>query len=148
MALAVWQATRQPPSTTTPASPSAVHTAEGGPAAGRDVTITGAQGPTAGRDARTVTGAAGPTAGGDVHITTITTTGPVAPTAPPGPVVAAGPISNLPPRNLAFTGRDELLERLHQQLTAPTAVAAVAVTALADDATSSAVSGNVCPIGE
>jgi hypothetical protein len=57
-------------------------------------------------------------------------------------------ISNLPPRNLAFTGRDELLERLHQQLTAPTAVAAVAVTALADDATSSAVSGNVCPIGE
>jgi hypothetical protein len=133
VALAVWQATRQAPRTT-PAT--TVHAADSGPAAGRDVTISGAQGPTAGRDARTVTGGAGLTAGGDVHITTITTTGPLtAPTAPSGAIAAAGPISNLLPRNLAFTGRTELLDRLHEQLTAPTAAAAVAVIALADDST-------------
>jgi hypothetical protein len=131
VALAAWQVTRQAPSTT-PSPPTTVHAADSGPAAGRDVAISGAQGPTAGRDAQIVTGGAGPTAGGDVHITTITTTGPVtAPTASLGAVVAAGPISNLPPRNLAFTGREELLDRLHQQLTMPTA--AVAVTALADE---------------
>jgi hypothetical protein len=131
VALAVWQATRQAP-TTTPAPPTTVHAADSGPAAGRDVTISGAQGPTAGRDARAVIGGAGPTAGGDIHITTITTTSPIStPAVVPAPAAAGGPISNLPPRNLAFTGRDELLDRLHQQLTTPTA--AVAVTALADD---------------
>jgi len=125
VALTVWQVVRQPTTTTTttPAPPTAVHAADSGVAGGDDVTITGAQGPTAGRDARTVTGGAGPTAGGDLHITT---TGPVS-----APAVAAGLIANLPPRNLAFTGREELLDRLHQQLTTPTA--AVAVTALADD---------------
>jgi hypothetical protein len=133
-ALTVWHAARQPPSTTTPASPTAVHAADSGPAAGHDVTITGAYGPTAGQDAQAVIGGAGPTAGGDVHITTITATGPVStPAVAAGPVAAAGPISNLPPRNLAFTGRDELLDRLHQQLTTPTAAAAAAVTALADE---------------
>jgi tetratricopeptide (TPR) repeat protein len=40
-------------------------------------------------------------------------------------------IANLPPRNLAFTGRAELLDRLDQQLT--TSVAAVALTALVAD---------------
>jgi hypothetical protein len=132
VALAVWQALRQPPSST-PDPPTTVHAAKGGSAAGRDVTISGAEGPTAGRDARTVTGGLGPTAGRDVHITTITTTGPVtAPTVPPGSVIAAELVVKLPPRNLAFTGRDELLDRLHQQLTTPTA--ATAVIALANDA--------------
>ena len=134
MALTVWQATRQTPSTT-PSTPPTVRAAQGSLAAGRDMAITGAQVPTAGRDARTVAGGAGPTAGGDIHITTITTTGPIAtPMTPPTGVIATGPISNLPPRNLAFTGRDELLEHLHRQLTTPApAAAAVAVTALADE---------------
>jgi len=126
-ALAVWQAIRQP---TTPAGSTTAHAADSGPVAGHDLTITGAQGQTAGRDARTVSGGAAPTAGGDLHITTITTTGPVsAPTGAAGPVNPAGPVANLPPRNLAFTGRGDLLDRLHQQLTTPT-VGAVAVTAL------------------
>ena len=70
----------------------------------------------------------------------------IQPPASPAPVrelswpTQGRPVANLPPRNLAFTGRGELLDRLHQQLTTPTAVAAVAVTALADkDATPAGV---------
>jgi tetratricopeptide (TPR) repeat protein len=48
-----------------------------------------------------------------------------------------GSIANLPPRNLAFTGRADLLDRLHAQLNAPPgAMAAVAVTASATNSAS------------
>jgi tetratricopeptide (TPR) repeat protein len=41
-----------------------------------------------------------------------------------------GVVANLPPRNLAFTGRTDLLDRLHEQLTGtPGTTTAVAVTA-------------------
>jgi tetratricopeptide (TPR) repeat protein len=50
-----------------------------------------------------------------------------------------GPIANLPPRNLTFTGRSELLDGLHAQLTATHgAIAAVAVTAPTTHRTSAA----------
>ena len=134
-ALAAWQATRQPNPPAGTAYPR-VRGQDSGPVAAGDVTITGAQAPTAGRDAHTVTGATGPTAGG--HIITTNITNVTAPAAgqdrPPAgdQQPLAKPISNLPPRNRAFTGRAELLDRLHQQLSA-TAVDAVAVTALPAD---------------
>jgi tetratricopeptide (TPR) repeat protein len=118
--LAIWQTVRQPP--ITPASPT-IHAAQGSLAAGHDVTITGAHGPTAGRDAQTVTGGTAPTAGRDLHITHIASV----PESAPALASTVGPVTNLPPRNLAFTGRDELLGGLHQQLSR----ASAAATALA-----------------
>jgi tetratricopeptide (TPR) repeat protein len=54
-----------------------------------------------------------------------------------GRELSAGPISNLPPRNLAFTGRTELLEHLHEQLADPGTTVVVAVTAPAGNDTDS-----------
>jgi tetratricopeptide (TPR) repeat protein len=130
-ALAVWQATRQPGPPAGGAGPT-VSGEDSGSVAARDVTVSGGQGPTAGRDAHLITGGPGQTAGRDI-ITIVSAPAtspdrlPVGDLQPP-----ARPVSNLPPRNYAFTGRAELLDRLHQQLTA-TNVDAVAVTALPAD---------------
>ena len=134
--LAVWQYTH-PPGPLAPMPCPTMHGENSGSVAAGDVTISGGQGPTAGRDAHTVTGGTGPTAGRDI-ITNITNiSAPAAgPARPPAETRQATttPILNLPARNRAFTGRADLLDRLHQQITTTPAVpAAVAVTALPTD---------------
>jgi tetratricopeptide (TPR) repeat protein len=75
-----------------------------------------------------------------MHVSTDSSSGPVAGRSPAGANGTSrrppAPVSNLPARNLAFTGRTDLLDRLHQQLTnapvgTPGSAAAIAVTALA-----------------
>jgi tetratricopeptide (TPR) repeat protein len=138
-ALAAWQATRQPGPAAGTANPR-VRGEDSGPVAARDVTIIGGQGPTAGRDAHTVTGGMGPTAGRDVITNITNVTAPPADPDRAGQEAPVGPVSNLPPRNYAFTGRAELLDRLHQQLTA-TIVDAIAVTALLAGPSAEAAAG-------
>jgi tetratricopeptide (TPR) repeat protein len=146
-ALAAWQATRQPNPPASGRGPR-VRGEDSGPVAGRDVSIGGGHGPTGGRDAYAVAGGTGPTAGGHIITTNITTVSAPAASQDRPPVgdqrAPAGPVSNLPPRNRAFTGRADLLDRLHQQLTAAT-VDAVAVTALPTDPPATAADADAPP---
>jgi hypothetical protein len=120
--LAVWQVVHQARTTPPPPEKLAVRASGSGPAAGRDATVTGGTGATAGRDTHAVTGGSGQTAGRDIINIADAPSLPVpAPIAPAAVVHWPTPdrtISNLPPRNPLFTGRDDLLARLFQDLTA------------------------------
>jgi hypothetical protein len=126
--LAVWQAIRQPSPPASGASPT-MRGKHSGPVAAGDVTLSGGQGPTAGRDVHIVSGGTAPTAGRDLHLTITSPAALPADLDRPHPPPPGGPISNLPARNRAFTGRIDLLDWLHQQLTATT-VDGIAITAL------------------
>jgi tetratricopeptide (TPR) repeat protein len=136
--MAAWQVTHQ--SRTAPPA----RTVGGGLVAGRDVAITSRQASTAGRDVHMVTGGMAPTAGRDSH----TVTGGSGQTAgrdiinivsPPSPLAPAvelhwptsdRTISNLPAPNQLFTGREDLLARLSQELAAGGATAVVQAKAM------------------
>jgi tetratricopeptide (TPR) repeat protein len=109
--LAVWQARRQASESSGGTSATtSITAADSGAVGGRDVSVTGGAGPTAGRDATSIVGGQGPTAGRDVVIHNYP---PGRPEAEPG---QPGLVSNLPPRNPNFTGRQELLDQLDRDL--------------------------------
>jgi tetratricopeptide (TPR) repeat protein len=111
--LAVWQFYHH-----SPALPESIAQASGsGPVGGRDVTITGGQGPTAGRDIISIT------SGGPSSLASALTTEVRWPTPD-------RTISNLPARNPVFTGRQDLLNRLYQDLATSQAAAVVQAHAL------------------
>jgi NB-ARC domain len=114
--LSAWHYARQTKSSPDNQRTTSVQADDSGPVAGQDVTITGGQGPTAGRDLHIGVGAAG--------LPSVTPAGEVRWPTPDKPV------SNLGPRNPAFTGRQELLADLARDLTAGGTAAVVQATAI------------------
>jgi hypothetical protein len=136
--LAVWQVIHQartPPASEEVTGRDVAIVGGQAPTAGRDVhTVTGGTAPTAGRNAHTVTGGSGQTAGRDI-INLAAVPGAAAPSPSTSAVERHWPTpdrtaSNLPTRNLMFTGRDDLLARLSQELRAGGAAAVVQAKAL------------------
>jgi tetratricopeptide (TPR) repeat protein len=129
--LSVWQYIHQASSSSGGSSTTSVKADDSGPAAGQDVTITGGHAPTAGRDNLSVIGGRAPTAGRDLYISPGEFGLPGA--APGGEARWPTPdksVSNVGPRNPAFTGRQELLADLARDLAADGTAAVVQAKAI------------------
>jgi hypothetical protein len=110
--LAVWQARRQASADSSTTTTTSVTGTDSGAVGGRDVSITGGAGPTAGRDATSIVGGQGQTAEQIVNIFNT----PPAEAAAGREAPVTGPVSNLPPRNPNFSGRQQLLDALARNL--------------------------------